>query len=535
MRSAAVVAVLVAFVVLLVRTSWVAEDAYIGLRTVDNVLHGYGLTWNTDERVQTFTNPLWIMLLTGVVAVTGETFYSSIAVSVTLSVAAVVLLVRRNAVSRGSSILAILIFCGSKAFMDFSACGLENPLTHLLLVLFYGTYFSPEKPGRGGMRHFLLALYAACSVLCHHDALFLALPPLILSFWQRRSWRTCGQVLLGFGPLIAWELFSLWYYGFPLPNTVYAKLKTGVAGLDLVRQGVWYLRNSAWFDPVTLPVITCAVVLGIASKRPKHIAVSAALVLNLLWIVRVGGDFMTGRFLSGALLVAVVLIARFRFPNYACLGLAGAAVCGLCLLSPYPTVLTTADYGNHGRRQDLLCLPARESHPELPGDHGISDERGYFYWGAGLLPALQSQASYPSHNWAGKGRELRQHADRLPGVRLLVVVPCVGMSGYFGGPRVHIVDPLGVGDPLLARISLRRRIPWRIGHFGRTIPEGYLETIAKDRTLIRDPNLARYYDKLTVATRGSLASGRRLLEIIRLNLGCYDDLLDAYNRAEVEK
>ena len=29
-------------------------------------------------------------------------------------------------------------------------------------------------------------------------------------------------------PLLAWELFSLLFYGFPFPNTYYAKLNTGI-------------------------------------------------------------------------------------------------------------------------------------------------------------------------------------------------------------------------------------------------------------------------------------------------------------------
>ena len=49
------------FGVVLVRTAWLCDDAYINFRTVDNFLHGYGLRWNVAERVQTFTDPLWVL------------------------------------------------------------------------------------------------------------------------------------------------------------------------------------------------------------------------------------------------------------------------------------------------------------------------------------------------------------------------------------------------------------------------------------------------------------------------------------------
>lgn len=38
------------------------EDAFITFRVVDNFIHGYGLRWNIDERVQVYTHPLWMLL-----------------------------------------------------------------------------------------------------------------------------------------------------------------------------------------------------------------------------------------------------------------------------------------------------------------------------------------------------------------------------------------------------------------------------------------------------------------------------------------
>jgi hypothetical protein len=51
---------LAVFAIVVVRTSWLSDDAYITLRTVDNFVSGYGLRWNVAERVQTYTHPLWM-------------------------------------------------------------------------------------------------------------------------------------------------------------------------------------------------------------------------------------------------------------------------------------------------------------------------------------------------------------------------------------------------------------------------------------------------------------------------------------------
>ena len=61
--------------------AWVVDDAYITFRTVDNFIKGYGLTWNISERVQVYTHPLWMFLISLFSLFTQEVFYTSIGVS----------------------------------------------------------------------------------------------------------------------------------------------------------------------------------------------------------------------------------------------------------------------------------------------------------------------------------------------------------------------------------------------------------------------------------------------------------------------
>ena len=60
------VPLLITYLVLVVSNAWLSDDAYITFRTVDNVVNGYGLTWNVVERVQAYTHPLWMLLLSAV-------------------------------------------------------------------------------------------------------------------------------------------------------------------------------------------------------------------------------------------------------------------------------------------------------------------------------------------------------------------------------------------------------------------------------------------------------------------------------------
>ncbi len=62
--STVVIAGLSCLVVLVVLMyAWVSEDAFITLRYVNNMLHGFGPVFNVGERVQGYTHPLWFLLL----------------------------------------------------------------------------------------------------------------------------------------------------------------------------------------------------------------------------------------------------------------------------------------------------------------------------------------------------------------------------------------------------------------------------------------------------------------------------------------
>ncbi len=80
-RHYLIAAALALFLLELIRTAWVCDDAYITFRTVDNFVHGYGLRWNVDERVQGFTHPLWMLVVSLAYVVTREAYFTAIALA----------------------------------------------------------------------------------------------------------------------------------------------------------------------------------------------------------------------------------------------------------------------------------------------------------------------------------------------------------------------------------------------------------------------------------------------------------------------
>ena len=112
--------------VVLARTAWLSDDAYITFRTVDNFLSGYGLRWNVGERVQTYTHPLWMFLLSAATVIVREPYHASLALAFACTLSALTLFASRVARSVPIAIVGLTILLFSQAFIDFSTSGLET-------------------------------------------------------------------------------------------------------------------------------------------------------------------------------------------------------------------------------------------------------------------------------------------------------------------------------------------------------------------------------------------------------------------------
>lgn len=532
---------LAAFAALVIRNAWLSDDAYITFRTVDNFVNGYGLTWNIAERVQTYTHPLWMFLLSVVYFFTREIFFTSLFVSIALSLiaAGMVAFCASRSVWLACAGLAALTL--SKASIDYATSGLENPLAHLLLVIFLLIYLDGERnlppsvPPNGGDDRagtkplFWLAFLAALGILNRADMLLLYAPVIMYDLFKACSVKAVGIVALGFLPFVLWELFSLIYYGFPFPNTAYAKLTSAlISRRDLLVEGVNYLHNSLRADTLTLFITGLGMLAPLLSREWRKLPVVAGIGLYLLYVIYIGGDFMSGRFFTVTLFAAMMLLvssprlAGSRTAQAALL--AGVVLVGMS--APFSPVRAS---GEHGARTG--------AEPGWFRGRSITDERANYYRNTGLLRAFRQPNAWPDHDWALAGRAVREAvrlsevSERTAGLSqvnpVVVETGSVGFYGFFAGPQVYVVDLLGLGNPLLARLPPADPT-WIIGHFGRLMPEGYHETLETGENRIVDLNLATYYDKLALVIRGDLFDIDRLRTIWAFNMGAYDGYLDAY-------
>jgi len=126
---------------------------------------------------------------------------------------------------------------------------------------------------------FVLTLLAALAAVNRMDSVLLYVPALIEVFWRERSWRSAWRMALGWSPLLMWLAFSLFYYGFPFPNTAYAKLNDAIPLGPRLAQGFYYLWNSLRWDPLTLATIGVAIIMGCWLLRVRRSASASIPIL----------------------------------------------------------------------------------------------------------------------------------------------------------------------------------------------------------------------------------------------------------------
>jgi arabinofuranosyltransferase len=331
-----------------------------------------------------------------------------------------------------------------------------------------------------------VAVLVGLLLLTRPDQLGLAAGALLWTLRQSNTPRHWAQAAAwALGPAALWALGALVWTGSPVPNPTLAKLGAGVPQAVLIEQGLGYLQSCAAADPLAAVLLTLGLGLGLwgrAGVAGRLMAVGG--LLQLAVVVLEGGDFMLGRFLSPTLVLAVLLLAHagLPWPKMA----AGALISAALIGAAHPRGPTA------GRAFDHRTLDVR----------GVADERGFYFQTTGWWPRLRD------------GRPLPTPAP--PGPPQLTTMMNVGLDGFLAGPSVHIVDPLALTDPLLARLPADCGGPCRPGHLQRAVPEAHLAALASGAVGERGGDaLGALQRDVWWMTRGALLSAERWRIILR--------------------
>ena len=493
---------------------WVTEDAFINLRVVQHVLAGHGLVFNVGERVEAFTSPLWLALLTAWGALRGPLEVGSVALGLMFSAAGLVLAQagawrlgcrlqvgtddpRLSGSRRLAFPLGAVIFAAIPVVWDFTTSGLECGLTTAWLG---GTFWLIARAQPIAARDARVAAFAiGCGPLIRPDlALFsigfgLALIIAVRDAAPRGTpgWEWARLAIIAAALPLGYQVFRMGYFAALVPNTAIAKEAAASYWPQGWRYTLDFVGTYALWLPMAVAAVWAATLLRPALRSGgANLALLLAPLLSALvhwlYVTRVGGDFMHGRLLLPTLLgfllpvatVVIIPVGGLRSWRAAVLLGVGAwaVVCAVSLRVSYPNL-------------------------GVPGPWGIADERGFYTYHM-KTPNPVYLADYLRHPYVAefKTRLLSFQravlfnepdglasaaplAPSVPGsVRVVLGLRNVGVLGYLAGPDVHLTDLLGLADPVAARLTLIERS--RPGH-EKVLPDAWVVARFGDPEAVR--------------------------------------------------
>jgi arabinofuranosyltransferase len=332
---------------------WIADDGLIVLRTVRNLLAGNGPVFNEGERVEANTSVVWTYLVYA-----GSWLnwpmrleYVALVLALLLSVSGLAMLMLGTGRLFAPGLLgrrAVMLPAGALVYIavpparDFATSGLESGLVmaYLGLLWWMMVCWSQAMRVRPSGRVFTgtLAFVAGCSVLVRPELALVGGLALIMMLIAATGGRRRVLIVVAGGLLpVAYQIFRMGYYGLLFPGTALAKDAAG----DKWSQGVIYLSNfnqpyALWVPVVLLTGLALVVSAGsrkgirytpalapgplVRSVQSPTAVVAFILVsglLQALYWIRQGGDFMHGRVLLAPLfcLLAPVAVVPVVFPD----------------------------------------------------------------------------------------------------------------------------------------------------------------------------------------------------------------------------
>lgn len=471
--SLVLVFILLGWVLLL--NAWVSDDWYIGLRQIRNFVSGHGVVWNIGERVQTFTCPLWMFFFTPFYWITKEAFLTTLFLQAILAFCLFLVCRKVWLVSREFLFFSALLLLSS-GLTDYFTSGTESILSLLIFSFVFGHFFNPGAFTRS------IQLFCASLLLLNRLDFLLIVTPWIgfLYFNHKTSLRDCALVFL---PAFLWGVFSLVYFGLPLPTTFYSKLTHSVPMWQSLQQGFAYLKVNFVYDPIFVIICIFACLWPIYRKKYEWLGVP----LYVAYLVWAGGDFMVARLLTpiylfGAFALTFELKPFFRTKNI----IVPALLSFVLILSLFgvkaPFIPPSDD------REQLL-------------DSGVADEKKFYH---------NKGHSLFSFFVLNEVRDLKF----LENLDEFLVSPIHGMRGYYSNEDFYILDPSGIGTPYMLGFPTVRSA--RVGHYFRRVPLDIVDHFAFHQEIEND-QLRKYVQDVKLVIKGDLWTMHRWRAIWRLN------------------
>ncbi len=276
---------------------YVVDDAYISFRYAQNLANGEGLVYNIGQRVEGYTNFLWVVLIAGLSKCKSgiDPLVAAQVVSLLCGGATMVLLVRTSKALHPNkpwcSLIAPLLLAANTTYCAWSTSGLETTAFSFLTTLAVLLCANEFRHSRGT---WLAVLAVICVALLRADGFVVfAILTVVRAVEHRRrkesifnrymvGWLACFVLVVGAHFAWRWS-----YYGYIFPNTFYAKVGSGT---EQFIRGFRYVKSylEGYGGALIVPLVLVPLI------RPSaEVAIRFASLFMLGWlayVVAVGGD-----------------------------------------------------------------------------------------------------------------------------------------------------------------------------------------------------------------------------------------------------
>ena len=510
---------LVVFVLVVIMLAWQSDDSYHAYAMAKNLVDGNGFVYNIGERATASSCPLFTLVIAFGYFFIRHMFLVSLLICTIFSASAYYIVVSEFCKNKNQIIFAFVTLICSSSFISYTTSGLENSMLFFLAALFLKYYLKNEAYDAKNMLK--MAILIALIAMTRMDAVLMFIPMILFVYLAKRDnvsfGKAVGLGILGLSPFILWELFSVFYYGFFVPNTAFVKLGTNIPKREYIVRGIWYVLNTIICDPAVLFIPFVAVIALVFAKKSRYIQVALGILLYGLYVIYIGGDFMMGRHFTVMFLIAVISLlymtnedALKSEKNFIIIKKLVYASVACCLVY----AMTSNVINTQFKFGENFNSP-------------ISDERGtYFKWTSlfnNMISFSSTGRMCITDAWNDQGVQDLLEANLDSGI--LRMVP--GITKYDHND-MYLNDLYALGDPFLSKLPAVREPGWRIGHMYREAPEGYYETIMYGGNQIKNEAAKEYYEIIKLITRGDLFDSNRIKAIIDINTGKYDYLIEEY-------
>jgi arabinofuranosyltransferase len=500
-QAALLLAALAVFVDMARAHVWLCDDAFISFRYADKWLEGAGLVFNRGDRVEGYTNFLWVIelaalkKLVGIEMPAGAQLLSFSYTAATVGLTAWVAARTPHRTHRAwITVLSLVLLLTERGFAVWSSSGLETRQFTFFVLLGYAAL--TEGRDRWWARVGGSLSFAAAQLTRPEGVMLAAVGVgaflLQRALTRRLRVRACVEAVL---PVLAITLgHFVWrrlYYGDWLPNTYYAKHVRPWWEMGAVYFGALAIESALY---LLVPLAIAGSFLRARHGRSGFLGVSlVGMALHALYVAQIGGDHFEFRpcdfwwpVLSIGTAEVVVLVA-------ARLARKGRPFAGVCVSAAlFAFVLVHARVLEHAQWRFSHRLKHRHETGGLVVH--LDANRFPLLHGLPLVKALLPTYNAWSRELAGHSVALRFQEHKVywklmtaeyGGYRIydfgaLLPPDAVMSHGNIGVisyslPSITLVDYHGLTDRVVARTKVEHSNSERQMAHDRRPPPGYLE------------------------------------------------------------